>query len=145
MKALKLGMVVCQAHVNPTAHGAERRGVVTPASWMHGGADGRVVIRHSAGVNTINPNPRNWQLVPPEQQTTEERVRSTLWSWEPVDLDGTDAGEMPWALMCSLLTPTERDEVFPDNGDWPINYDELAVAIAQVLDHREAAREATFS
>lgn len=144
MKELELGMVVCQTQVHPSAHHSERRGVVMPASWVHGGGKGAITIRHSAGVHTVNPDPARWYLVPPAQQTTEERVRSALWSYEPPDFDG-EQGEMPWALMCALLTPTELDDVFPQNGDSPSGYDELAVAIAQALDRRETAREVTFS
>lgn len=144
MKKLELGMVVCRTQVRPGAHRAAARGVVVPANWVYGGRDGALAIHHSAGHHTLNPAPRCWYLVPPEQQTTEERVRSTLWSWEPLDGD-RETDEMPFALMCALLTPTEMADVFPENGDHPSGYDELAVAIAQALDRREAAREASFS
>lgn len=148
MDALELGDVVCRASGAHEHHPVLLRGVVMPASWKNGGADGAIKIHHGDGTSSVNPDPHHWTPVPREHQTAEERVRSACWSYLADESDGEpgrDWTEFAWSLMCALLTSNEHADVFPENGDWPTSYDELAAAIARALDFRDAAREMSFT
>lgn len=83
----------------------------------------------------------DWEPVPDQEQTFEERVRSRWLTWEPWRDPGDeheDDDRVFYALQ-GLLTPDEQADMFDGSGDcdWPTSYFELVTQIACVVDQRQ--------
>lgn len=138
---------------------AEDRGVVV---WVAGGDNalsydglmrpckGEVKIRFGAGHHLFTTYASEWERVPEQEWTASERVWSVNASyrhptWYEDDDRVPDYATYEWALVCALLPPHHVERVFPENGDSPTDWMELAEAIAYCQDFDRAAAEATFS
>lgn len=144
---------------NYRAGAPDQRGVVTWAEGCgnhlsHGGtlapARGEVVIRFSAGHHLYTTYTNEWERVPEEEWTAIERVWSANATYLPPNWydDGdrvSDTDTYEWWLMRALLSQRHLDKVFPENGDWPTDWLEFALAVASCLDFDAAATAATFT
>lgn len=150
MSALQLGNVVVSLPHGDIDGG--RRGVVISANGrgevprlMETLPDTAYVVERSPGCHVVTYDPGHWVEVPEEEWTREESVLSGHLRWQADDWRAEDeqraTDSWEWALVRSLLTPVERERVFPEDGDWPIDWLELMTAVARVLDDRiEQAR-----
>jgi hypothetical protein len=103
--------------------------------------DARIWI--SGGHERITNCHAEWELVPHDEQTHEERVRGAWLSWQKPDwLDAAETPHEPdeclFYVMSALLTEAEWETMFPENGDHPVGYFDLTVDIARVMDERAA-------
>lgn len=83
-----------------------------------------------------------WELVPDDEQTAVERLRSAALTWEPASDTPEDyeADSPVFAWIRALLTPAEQEEVFNDfSYCWPTSCWELLLRVATTLDERTDA------
>lgn len=146
---LHSGQVVVYAGPSPDRYTSRSsRGIVSIGHvregdrlWNTAGpiAVGDAVIFHSPGHQTVTNMHADWALVPESEWTAEERVRSAAVRWRRPEWLGPDdrvpdTDSYEFAIVKGLLTPAQRDDVFPEDGDWPCSMDELVLALAQMLD-----------
>lgn len=84
------------------------------------------------------PTAGDWQVVPPDELTTVERVRSVDATWTGEGTTGPGPGSYPFAIVAALLSQRERDAVLGDDVDWPDDLYQLVLAVAAHLDERLA-------
>jgi hypothetical protein len=158
---LHSGMVVQYVGPNPdrytrrTVRGIATIGHVREGERLWGMAGpvavGDAIIQHSPGMQTVTNMHADWAAVPEVEWSTEERVRCEALRWRAPDWRGADdnpeaeVDSYAFAIVRGLLTPAERDEAFPEDGDWPCSMDEIVLAVAQAIDTRTATLLAVVS
>jgi hypothetical protein len=137
----------------------EERGVVC---WVQGARNslshdgvmapvvGEVRIRIGSGHYLFTTYTDEWERVPEPEWTTTERVWSANASYAPPDWyeDGdrvSDPDTYEWHLVRALLPPHHAARVFPEDGDWPCDWFELAEAVARCQDFDREADKVSFT
>lgn len=98
---------------------------------------GDLEIRTRSGCSTVSNRYSDWQHIPRNEQTLEERVRRVALRYDPyVRDDGflPDDESLGGLLMVELadLSDEQYDNVFDPSGDWPTTFEELAIELARV-------------
>lgn len=143
----------------PYRDGRGERGVVL---WVQGAENhlhhdgvmapvkGEVRIRIGSGHDLFTTFADEWERVPDDQWTATERVwsanatyRTPDWYDTPDRVSDNDTYE--WHLMTALLPEHHRERVFPEDGDWPTNWMEFAVAVAHCQDFDREADKVSFT
>lgn len=103
-------------------------------------AAGDIVIRRGPGQDTVTNRYDDWEVVPPDERTRAERVRSLLYEEPGTDDDG-DAPEdetLAWRAVYELALLCGVDPL--DTIDWPSTVPELVAGVADVLDAADGTR-----
>lgn len=122
------------------------RGELPIVIWGGPLAENDAVIRVNVGHYVVTNIHHEWERIPFEQWTAEERVRSVsqtyeVPSWVEADEEPQENDSFAFALVRALLPKPVLDEVFDDNGDWPCSVHELVLQVAGQMDERDAWAE----
>lgn len=129
------------------AAGADNRlshdGVMSPVR-------GEVRIRCSSGMTVFTTFTGDWEEVPHGEWTAEERVISANATYRFPDWyeDGdrvSDPDTYEWAMVRALLPAHHLARVFPEDGDWPCDWTEFALAVARCQDFDREADKVSFT
>lgn len=101
---------------------------------------GDMVIRQAAGCETVSNRYDDWEVVPPDERTRAERVRSLLYEEPGTDDDGNTPEDetLAWRAVYELALLVGVDPL--DVIDWPSTVPELVAEIAYALDRVDGTR-----